>query len=40
MKGVPRHILERAVKNFYKCDPEYGNGIAKILGFPALNSRL
>jgi len=24
MKGVAREILERAVKNFYKADPEYG----------------
>lgn len=40
MKGVPRHILERAIKNFYKCDPDYGNGIAQILGFPVIKSKL
>lgn len=40
MAGVPRDIQERAVKNFYKADPEYGNGIAKILGFSANRPRL
>jgi catalase len=40
MNGVARDILERAVKNFYKADSEFGEGIAKILGFPAVKSRL
>jgi catalase len=40
MKGVARDIQERAVKNFYKADPEYGDGIAKILGFPSVKSKL
>lgn len=40
MKGVPRDILERAIKNFFKADPEYGDGIAVSLGFPAVKSRL
>lgn len=40
MKGVSRDILERAIKNFYKADPEYGDGIAKHLGFPSIKSRL
>lgn len=40
MKGVPRDIQERAVKNFYKADPEFGEGIAKILGFSAVKARL
>lgn len=40
MKSVPRDIQERAVKNFYKCDPEYGDGISKILGFPSVKSKL
>jgi catalase len=40
MSGIPRDIQERAVKNFYKADPEYGEGIAKILGFSAVKSRL
>jgi len=40
MKGVPRDIAERAIKNFYKADPEYGEGIAKTYGFPAIKSRL
>lgn len=35
-----RDIVERAIKNFYKADPEYGEGIAKGLGFPAIKSRL
>lgn len=40
MKGVPREIQERATKNFFKADPEFGDGIAKILGFPSVKSRL
>ena len=40
MSGVARDIQERAVKNFYKADPEYGEGIAKILGFSAVKPRL
>lgn len=40
MKDVPREIQERAVKNFFKADPEYGDGIAKKLGFPSVKSRL
>jgi catalase len=40
MAGVPRAILERAIKNFYKADPEFGDGISKALGFPPVNSRL
>ncbi len=38
--GVPRDILERAVKNFYKCDAEYGQKLAQGLGFPAQKSHL
>ena len=40
MNGVPRDIQERAVKNFYKADPEFGEGIAKCLGFSATKSKL
>ena len=40
MRPVPREIQERAIKNFYKADPEYGEGIAKVLGMPAIKSRL
>jgi hypothetical protein len=40
MTGVPRDIQERAIKNFYKCDPEFGNGISKNLGFSAVKPRL
>ena len=40
MSSVPRDIQERAVKNFYKADPEFGEGIAKILGFSAVKPRL
>jgi catalase len=40
MQGVPRDILERAIKNFHKADPEFGDGIGKSCGFPAVKSRL
>ena len=40
MGSIPRDIAERAIKNFYKADPEYGDGIAKHLGFPSIKSRL
>jgi catalase len=40
INGVPREIQERAVKNFYKADSEYGNGIARILGFSAIKPRI
>ena len=43
MSGVDRKrrdIMERAIKNFYKADPEFGEGIAKGMGFPAIKSRL
>lgn len=35
-----RDILERAIKNFYKADPELGNGLSKMCGFPAVKSKL
>lgn len=40
MSSVPRDIQERAIKNFYKADPEYGEGIARALGFSAVKSKL
>ena len=40
MKGVRRDIQERAIKNFFKADPEFGDGICKILGYPSVKSRL
>jgi catalase len=40
MKSVPREIQERATKNFFRADPDFGDGIAKILGFPSVKSRL
>jgi len=40
MKAVPRDIQERAIKNFYKTDPEYGDGISKLLGYPSIKSKL
>jgi catalase len=40
MTGVPRDIQERAIKNFYKCDPEFGDGISKHLGFSSIKARL
>ena len=40
MRPVARDIQERAIKNFYKADPEYGEGIARTLGFTAVKARL
>ena len=40
MAPVPRAIQERAIKNFFKADPELGEGIARKLGHPAVKSRL
>lgn len=40
MKTVPRDIQERAIKNFFKSDPEFGDGIAKSLGFSAIKSKI
>lgn len=40
MNNVPRDIAERAIKHFFKADPEYGNGISKQLGFSATKPRL
>lgn len=34
MKGVRRDIQERQLKIFYKCDPDYGTRIAKLLNLP------
>jgi catalase len=40
MKPVSIEIKERAIKNFYKADPEFGEGIARHLGIPAIRSRM
>ncbi|KAM3127004.1 hypothetical protein pb186bvf_020883 [Paramecium bursaria] len=40
LKNAKRHIQERQVKIFQKCDPEYGERLAQGLGFPANKSRL
>ena len=40
MRPVAREIQERAIKNFYKADPEFGDGIARTLGFSAIKSRI
>jgi catalase len=32
MAGVPDEIVQRALNHFYKCDPAYGEGIARNLG--------
>lgn len=40
ISGVPRDIQERAVKNFFKADPEYGNGLGRLLGFSAIKPRI
>jgi catalase len=40
IKPANREVQERAVKNFYKCDPEYGSRIAQNLGFPVHKSKL
>lgn len=37
---VPLDIKERAIKNFFKADPEFGEGIARTLGIPAIKSRI
>lgn len=40
MADVPIDIKERAIKNLYKCDPEWGDGVAKYLGIPSVKSKL
>ena len=35
-----RDIQERMIKHFYKVDPEYGAGIAKLIGLPVEQPRL
>lgn len=40
MRPVARDIQERAIKNFYKADPEFGDGIARTLGFTAIKSKI
>ena len=40
MRPVARDIQERAIKNFYKSDPEFGDGIARTLGFTAIKSKI
>ena len=40
LKGARREVQERQVKIFQKCDSEYGDRIAKNLGFPVTKSRL
>lgn len=40
MSPVPLEIKERAIKNFFKADPQFGEGIAKTLGIPSIKSRL
>lgn len=40
MRPVARDIKERAIKNFFKADPEFGEGISHAFGFPAIKSRL
>ncbi len=32
MEGVPNFIKERHIRHCYKCDPEYGKGLAKVMG--------
>ena len=32
MQGVPKHIVERQVAHFAKCDPAYGAGVASRMG--------
>lgn len=33
MDGVPKNIMQRQIALFYKCDPDYGTGVATRLGF-------
>jgi len=40
IKNAKKHLQERQVKNFYRCDPEYGNRIAEGLGIPAIKHKL
>ena len=40
MSTTPRDIQERAIRNFFKADPDLGEGIARHLGFSAIKSRL
>lgn len=40
MKSVPIEVKERAIKNFFKADPEFGDGISKTLGIPSIRSKL
>jgi catalase len=40
MRSVPIDVKERAIKNFFKADPEFGEGIARHLGMPAIKSRI
>lgn len=35
-----RDIQERMIQHFYKVDPEYGSGIAKLIGLPVQQPRL
>ena len=40
LKGAKRVYQERQVKIFFKCDPEYGNRVAKGLGISAMSAKL
>jgi len=40
LKGAARDIQEREIKILTKVDPEYGQRVAQIVGFPAQKSRL
>ena len=35
MRGVPIEIIRRQVGHFYKCDPDYGIGVATRMGLKA-----
>ena len=35
MQGVPVEIIRRQVAHFYKCDPDYGIGVATRMGLSA-----
>jgi catalase len=35
MKGVPLEIVKRQVGHFYRCDPDYGIGVATRMGLRA-----
>lgn len=40
MGDAPKMVKVRHIENCYKCDPEYGKGVAKALGIPLSEAKL